>query len=154
MADPIEALPERVHAIECKLDGLAFSVEVRFDAVDRRFAAVDARFTAVDARFDAVDARFDAVDARLDAVDARLDAVDRRFDALTASMDRRFDEVTSALVEQRQYTEFAFDRISTEMRAGFAGQSTNFERLERKVDQLVDRLIGRTPDAEGSAPSV
>ena len=107
MADPIEALPERVHAIEHKLDALTESI---------------------DARFDAVDARFDAVDARSDA--------------LTTSIDKRFDEVTAALVEQRQYTEFAFDRLRGEMLAGFAAQTTNFERLERKVDQLIDRLIG------------
>jgi hypothetical protein len=125
MADPIEALPERVNAIEHKLDALTAST---------------------DARFDAVDARFDAVDARFDAVDARFDAVDARFDALTASVDGRFDEVTSALVEHRQYTEFAFDRLRREMLAGFGAQTTNFERLERKVDQLIDRLIGRAPD--------
>jgi hypothetical protein len=114
MADPIEALPERVHAIEHKLDALTESI----------------------------DARFDAVDARFDAVDARFDAVDARSEALTTSIDKRFDEVTSALVEQRQYTEFAFDRLRGEMLAGFAAQTTNFERLERKVDQLIDRLIG------------
>ena len=92
MADAMDALPRRVAAIEVKLDDLARSVDARFDAVD--------------ARFDAVDARFDAVDARFDAVDARIDA--------------RFDEVTTALVGQREYTDFAFDRLRTEMHAGFA----------------------------------
>lgn len=122
MVDPMEALPERVNAIEQKVDALTVTVDVRF--------------AAVDARFDAVDARFDTVDAR-------------------------FDEVTLALVEQRQYTEFAFDRLRGEMQAGFAemreglseGQggfaamTTNFGRLERKLDQLIDRVIGRHPDA-------
>ena len=112
MADAMDALPRRVAAIELKLDGLARSVDARFDAVD--------------ARFDAVDARFDAVDARFDAADARIDA--------------RFDEVTTALVEQREYTEFAFDRLRTEMHAGFAAMTSNFGRLERKLDRVIDYL--------------
>jgi tetrahydromethanopterin S-methyltransferase subunit G len=123
-------LPERVDAIEEKLDRLTASVDARFDAVD-------ARFDAVDARFDAVDARFDAVDTRLDGVDARLAGIDARFD----TVDARFDDVTSALVEQRQYTEFAFDRLRGEMLAGFAAMTTNFGRLERKLDQVIDRLL-------------
>jgi tetrahydromethanopterin S-methyltransferase subunit G len=122
MADAMD-LPDRVDAIDQKLDRLT--------------ASVDARFDAVDARFDAVDARFDAVDTRLDGVDARLDGIDARFD----TVDARFDDVTSALVEQRQYTEFAFDRLRGEMLAGFAAMTTNFGRLERKLDQVIDRLL-------------
>lgn len=90
------------------------SIERKLDALT---GSVDARFAAVNDRFAAVDARFDAVDAR-------------------------FDEVTSALVEQRQYTEFAFDRLRGEMLAGFASMTTGFGRLERKLDHLIDRLIG------------
>jgi hypothetical protein len=40
-------------------------------------------------------------------VDRRFDVVDRRFDVV----DRRFDEVDAAIVEQRQYTEFAFGKL-------------------------------------------
>ena len=123
MVDPAAPLPERVNAVEQKLDTLAVTVDARFDAVDARFDAVDARFDAVDARFEAVDARFDAVDARFGAVDAR------------------FDEVTAALVEQRQYTEFAFERLRGEMVAGFSAMTTNFTRLERKLDQLIDYVM-------------
>lgn len=114
MADAMDALPERVDAVEEKLDGLS--------------ASVDARFDAVDARFEAVDARFDAVDARFDAMDAKI--------------NRRFDEVTAALVEQRQYTEFAFERLRGEMKDGFAAMTDNFGRLERKLDRLIDRMLG------------
>jgi uncharacterized protein YicC (UPF0701 family) len=81
----------------------------------------------VDALSASVDARFDAVDKRFEAVDKRFDTVDKRFDAV----DKRFDDVTEALVEQRQYTEFAFDRLAGEMREGF-------NRLERKLDQFID----------------
>jgi hypothetical protein len=82
--------------------------------------------------------RVNGIGQKLDAlavsVDARFEAVDARFDGV----DARFDEMTSALVEQRQYTEFAFDRLRSEM-------TSNFGRLERKLDQLIDRLTG--PDA-------
>ena len=122
MTDPLEALPAKVQVIENKLNALSASVQVRFETVDGRFDAVDARFDAVDARFDAVDARFETVDARFDAVDAR------------------FNEVTSALVEQRQYTEFAFDRLRTEMTSGFSNVTDQIGRLERKIDVVIDRL--------------
>ena len=122
MADAMD-FPERVDAIEEKLDRLTASVDARFDTVDARFASVDARFDGIDARLDGIDARFDGVDARFDTVDAR------------------FDDVTSALVEQRQYTEFAFDRLRGEMLTGFAAMTTNFGRLERKLDQVIDRLL-------------
>jgi hypothetical protein len=62
--------------------------------------------------------------------------VDARFD----KMDARFDEVTFALVEQRQYTDFAFERLRSEMTAGFTAMSGDFGRLERKLDQVIDRL--------------
>jgi tetrahydromethanopterin S-methyltransferase subunit G len=124
MADAMD-LPDRVDAIDQKLDRLTASV---------------------DARFDAVDVRFDAVDTRLDGVDARLDGIDARFD----TVDARFDDVTSAIVEQRQYTEFAFDRLRSEMLAGFAAMTTNFGRLDRKLDQLIDRLL---PPSDGPARS-
>jgi hypothetical protein len=124
MVDPMEDLPAKVDTIEQKLDGLIVSTEQRFAYVDERFTSVDKRFDAVDKRFDAVDKRFDAIDKRFDAIDAQ------------------FAEVTFALVEQRQYTEFAFDRLRGEMVAGFGAMTTNFGRLERKLDQLVDRIIG------------
>ena len=75
-----------------------------------------------------------SVDHRFGAVDQRFDAVDRHFDGV----NRQFDDVTAALAEQRQYTEFAFDRLASEMRAGFKGVEGRFNRLERKLDQFID----------------
>lgn len=122
MVDPLEALPGKVQAIETKLDALSASVDERFRQVDARFRQVDARFEQVDARFDHVDARFNQVDAR-------------------------FDEVTFALVEQRQYTEFAFERLRSEMTAGFSTMTDYFGRLERKLDQVIDRLLRPSSDS-------
>jgi hypothetical protein len=85
----------------------------------------------------------EALPAKVDAIEQKLDAlivsVDRRF----TSVDTRFDDVTSALVEQRRYTEFAIERLRGETVAGFAAMTTNFGRLERKLDQLIDRIIGK-----------
>lgn len=83
------------------------------------------------------------------SVDKRFDtltvSVDERFDTLSASVDERFDAVDVALIEQRQYTEFAFDRLAGEVRTGFEavngrldGVDGRFNRLERKLDQFID----------------
>ena len=61
--------------------------------------------------------RVDRIEQKLDSLTASIDRrfadVDRRFD----DVDRRFDDVTDALVEQRQYTEFAFDRLDKRLTA-------------------------------------
>ena len=80
----------------------------------------------------------ETVEQKLDklsaSVDHRFGAVDQRFDAV----DRQFDDVRAALAEQRQYTEFAFDRLATDMRACFDCLEGGFNRLERKLDQFID----------------
>ena len=96
---------------------------------------VDTLSASMDRRFDTLSA---SVDQRFDTLSA---SVDQRFDAV----DQRFDEVTESLVEQRQYTEFAFDRLAKEMKLGFKGVDIRFNgieirfnRLERKLDQFID----------------
>jgi len=79
-----------------------------------------------------------SVDHRFDAVDHRFDAVDQRFHAV----DRQFDDVMAALAEQRQYTEFAFDRLASEMRAGFKGIEGRFNGVETRFDGLESRFDG------------
>jgi septation ring formation regulator EzrA len=88
--------------VEQKLDALSASVDQRFEAIDQRFDAVDQRFEAIDQRFEAIDQRFDAV-------------------------DKQFEAVAAAIVEQRQYTEFAFGRMDTRL-----------ERIERTLHQFID----------------
>jgi uncharacterized protein YceH (UPF0502 family) len=87
----------------------------------------------------------------------RVEAVERKVDGLAASMDVRFDQVNAALVEQRAYTEFAYDRLDEKlnaldarmesrfgrlegnMEARFAQVDAHVARLDRKLDQLLDR---------------
>jgi hypothetical protein len=66
-----------------------------------------------------------------------LQTIAAKVTALSKSTDKRFDEVSEAFVEQRQYTEFAFDRLRTEMNSGF-------NRLDRKLDRVLSALT-RTP---------
>lgn len=75
----------------------------------------------------------------------RIGRVEEKLDALGQSVD-------TAFVEQREYTEFAFDRLATEMRASFGhvdarfnsidgrfnSVDARFDRLERKLDQFID----------------
>jgi tetrahydromethanopterin S-methyltransferase subunit G len=88
----------------------------------------------------------------VDDVRKRVQAVEQKVDALSASVDVRFDAVDAALIEQRQYTEFAFDRLASEMRAGFSSVDarlnvsetrfdsidSRFNRIERKLDRFID----------------
>jgi len=88
-----------------------------------------------------VDRRFDAVDRRFDDVDRRFEAVDRRFD----EVDHRFEAVDAAIVEQRQYTEFAFVKLQEELVVVKSGLG----RVERKLDRLIDgATFSKKPEAE------
>ena len=95
------------------------------------------RIDALTERVQAVEERVQTVEEKLDrfavSVDERFEQVDRRFE----QVDRRFDAVDQALLEQRQYTEFAFSRLEAKMDAGFA-RFERFERVERKLDQFID----------------
>jgi hypothetical protein len=66
------------------------------------------------------------------------ETTDQKLDALSASVGRRFGAVDEALTEQRRYTEFAFDKLATGMKAGFDKVDGRFNRLERKLDQFID----------------
>jgi hypothetical protein len=85
-----------------------------------------------------------------DALPERVDRIERKLDALSSSVDRRFDEVSEHFVEQRQYTEFAFERLDQKMTVRFdrleGTMTARFERLERKLDQFID---GQSPAARG-----
>lgn len=95
---------------------------------------------------------FDRVNQRFGVIDQRFTEIDRRFD----HVDQRFNQLEAAIVEQRRYTEFAYDQLGTRMDAGFARvderfdqMDGRFERLERKLDQFTDRVVPpRQPPAE------
>jgi len=88
---------------------------------------------------------------------------------LADSVDRRFDAVDEALVEQRRYTEFAFDRLKQEMASGFGRVEhelgvvkTGVHRLEQemvivksglgRLECKLDRLIDGEPPTPKTDP--
>lgn len=76
--------------------------------------------------------------ADMDNGGERTQTVEQKLGTLSASVAERFDAVDAALIEQRQYTEFTFDRLGSEMRVGFNGVDSRFNRLELKLDQFID----------------
>jgi chromosome segregation ATPase len=124
---PDTSSAKRFDTLEEKLDQLSESVDARFGQMDKRFEQVDGRFEQVDARFRQVDARFVQVDARFGQVDERLAAIDKQFEAI----HKEFREVQGHFVEQREYTEFAYERLDRRLTQGFS-------RLERRLDQVID----------------
>ena len=82
-------------------------------------------------RFDDLTKRVETIDTKLDRLSDRVETVETKLDRSSASADRRFDDVLVAIVEQREYTEFAFTRLEAKMDGGFS-------RIERKLDQFID----------------
>ena len=114
----------------------------------------------------------------------RVEVIEQKLDGLIQSVDARFDQVDAAIVEQRAYTEFAYEKLDSKMDAGFARLDSKmdtgfarldskmdagfasfgsnmdarlgrvdgrFARLERKIDQIIDLHLPKTPpDASDS----
>ncbi len=95
---------------------------------------------------------------RIDDLATRVRAVEARMDQERASIDQRFDAVDAALVEQREYTEFAFEKLEhrfdglerrfgglegefAEVKVEVRAVSSGLGRVERKLDQFIDRLL-------------
>jgi hypothetical protein len=76
----------------------------------------------------------------LDALPERVNTIERKLDGLSASVDKRFDEVSEQFAEQRQYTEFVFQRLQDEMRAGFGRVDRRLDQLDGKVDLIITIL--------------
>jgi hypothetical protein len=72
-----------------------------------------------------------------------LETIGEKLTALSANVDKRFDEVSEAFVEQRKYTEFAFEQLRTELTTEM---KSGFGRLDRKLDRVLETLT-RTPPA-------
>jgi len=122
MADGTENLLERVEDVEHKLDGLAASVDERFEQVGQRFDHVD---TALVEQRLYTEFAYERLDAKMDAGFARLDS---KMDAGFAQAEGRF-----AQVERR-----------------FAQMDGWFARLERKLNQFIDRDTWKGPPPEPS----
>ena len=149
MTDGSSNLPERVEVIEQKLDGLIQSVDARFEQVDRRFEEVDRRFDQVDAAF--IEQRaytefaYERLDSKMDAGFARLD---RRMDTGFARLESKMDTDVARLESKM---DAGFARLDQKIDAGLGKVDGRFAGLERKIDQIIDLHLPRTPpDASDS----
>src|SRR6266851_9943526 len=66
--------------------------------------------------------------------------------------DERFNAVDAALLEQRQYTEFAFSRLDAKMDSGYARldakMDSGYARLDAKMDSGYARLEARVDSGD------
>ena len=110
-------MADMTEGLQAKVARIEQTLDTLSESVDRRFAEVNKRFDEVDKRFEDVDKRFEDV-------------------------DKRFDEVSEHFVEQREYTEFAFERLRKEMLDGFTriegrmATKDGLARLERRLDSF------------------
>jgi hypothetical protein len=70
-------------------------------------------------------------------MDWRFDRMDLRFEELDERLESNFASVTDHFAEQRAYTEFAYAR-----------SETGLDRLDRKIDNFIDRT-----DSPGFRPA-
>lgn len=80
--------------------------------------------------------------SELERLPARVETIEYKLDGFIVSVGGRFDEVTDALVEQRQHTEFAFARLEERMNARFDKVDGRLEGMEKRLDGLEQRLDG------------
>ena len=120
-----DELSESVERIEQTLDAVAASVDALTTSVDARFSGIDVHFSGIDARFSGIDARFSGIDARLDAIEANIDA--------------GFDAVDESFAGHRDILIFVVDKLRGEVVDGLTRVDQRFDRLERKLDQFIDR---------------
>ena len=83
----------------------------------------------------------------------RVDRVEQKLDFLSVSVITRFNDVSHALAEQRQYTEFAFgqlDRRIASLEAKFEGRFAGLDQritgLEAKFDDRLASLEAKFDD--------
>ena len=125
---------------------------------------MEAELSALTGRVEALETSVGTLAANVEDLSASVnrgfEAVDRRFEGV----DTRFEALEAGLIEQREYTEFAFSRFEQKMNAGlarleqkmeaeFAKRDGRLARIERKLDQFIDvqfrtnELVSRRLDA-------
>jgi predicted nuclease with TOPRIM domain len=126
--------------VEQKLDVLSASVDKRFNAVDENFKAVTA---ALVEQREYTEFAFGRLEARLDRMEAPLDRMEARFDRMDAGVDRmdaRVDRMDAGV-----------SRLDQRMDTGFGKVDGRFARLERKLDQIIDLHVPKTPPDRSDA---
>ena len=81
----------------------------------------------------------------LEDITKRVERLEGTVEAVVASLKELSVSVIAGFVEQREYTEFAFQRLDVKIDTGLArleakidGADSRLERVERKIDQFID----------------
>jgi tetrahydromethanopterin S-methyltransferase subunit G len=75
-----------------------------------------------------------------------------QFDQLVDRIDRAFAGIDAALIEQRQYTEFAYERLDAKIDAGFAWIHSRLDGIDGRLDGVDGRFAqidGRLDGIDG-----
>ena len=114
----------------------------RIDGIATDLKKVEHRLETVEHGLQKVEYRLESVDHRMEGVEHRMERVEHGVATLSQSMDERFTQVDAAVVEQRHYTEFAYEQLDAKMDSGFARldakMDAGFARVERKLDRFID----------------
>jgi hypothetical protein len=77
----------------------------------------------------------------------RVQLIEQKLDALSVSVAAGFQHLDAALLEQREYTEFAYEKLDARMDEGFSRvdrkMDAGFSRLDQKMDAGFSRLDQR-----------
>jgi flagellar capping protein FliD len=84
---------------------------------------------------------------RIDTLATDVHEIKSQLEGLSTSVDGRFDHVDGAIREQREYTEFAYqriegriDRLETRMDARFEQIDARFDRMDERFDRMDERF--------------
>ena len=80
------------------------------------------------------------VTSNLEELPERVAGIEQKLENLEQAIDRRFDEVSQAFVEQREYTEFAFNTLRNEMNVRFDAVDKRFDAMDKRFDAMDKRF--------------
>ena len=80
------------------------------------------------------DERFKIVEQKLAEHDGRFNGIDRKL----AEHDRRFDAIEGHFPDLHAYFAFSFGELRRETKEGLSEVRATVQRLERKLDQLIE----------------
>ena len=94
-----------------------------------------------------------------DDLTVRVLALETKMEEISTSLNQRFSDVDAAFLEQRQFTEFVYERLDEKITrldekvdAGFARlarkMEAGFTRLERRLDQMLDLVTPPPPEPQ------
>lgn len=133
----------------------------KLDLILGRLGAIETRLDKVETQLDKVEARLGAIETRLDKVEARLDKVETSIEEVRSELNARIDDLGAHQMMDMEVK--ALDKIGSlydlndriekrvilvEQRlgviearlSGFDGRLNNQANLEKKFNQLDDRL--------------